>query len=207
MSLLSYGWEQPCLRCGVPDLARHQVTSHPDVEHMADRLAARLEPLCRDRGRMLGVLRVDGRWVAVLSGQAAVPEAFHAAVADVDPAIATLAHDRYEVPGRSLGGHDIRQALGAIPRLTVARPAQWPGCYCAAPKLLSYWMQPTRRAYAIPHRVHMVELWCGAASATRRHGERAASCATCGRVLSTLLCRAPGGGAGSPVRRPPTRRA
>jgi hypothetical protein len=192
MTLPRYGWEHPCLRCGRHDLPHHEITSHPDLEARADRLVAPREPRCRDPGRMLGILSVDGRWVVALSGRAAVPEVFHDRVAEFDPAIATFAHDRYEVPGRSLGGHAIGEVLHRHPRrLTAARPAGWPGCDCAAPKLVSYWTQPTRGAYPVPTRVHLVEVWCGKATARRRHGERALSCATCGKVLSMLLCRAP----------------
>lgn len=190
MPLLRYGWETPCLRCGRHDLASHEVTSHPDVETKADALLALLEPTCRDQGRMLGVLLVDGSWVATLSGGASVPQDFHETVAGFDPTIATFAHDRYEVPSRSLGGHRIIEVFARRGQ-RAGRPAvQGPGCACAAPKLLSYWTQPTSHPYAPPKDVHMVEAWCGKATGTRRHGQRAASCATCGAIMSTLLCRA-----------------
>jgi hypothetical protein len=167
------------------------VTSHPDVEGTADAMLVLLAPLCREQGRMLGVLLVDGKWVVTLSGGASVPEKFHDTVAEFDPHIATFAHDRYEVPARSLGGHRIAEVL-ATRGSAAARPATWgQGCACAAPKLISYWTQPTGRPYVPPKRVHMVEVWCGKASDNRQHGERAFSCATCGAIMPTLLCRAP----------------
>jgi hypothetical protein len=135
-TLLRYGWEHPCLRCGPGAFARypdrHVLSSDEALERHADALAEELRELCGVRGRMLGLLRVGGR------------------------------------------------------------PARWPGCFCAAPKLLSYWMQERPGVRTDPGgECHLVELWCGAPTARRRHGERAWSCATCGRVLATLLCRAP----------------
>jgi len=190
MPLQRYGWETVCRRCRREDLARHEVSSDPEVEAKADALLALLEPHCRNKGRMLGALLVDGRWVVTLSGDANMPEQFHDTVAAFDPLIATFAHDRYEVPARSLGGHSIAEVLG-LNGLVSGRPAPWAnGCACAAPKLISYWTQPTGRPYVPPRRVHMVEVWCGRANGKWRHGERVKSCATCGRIMSTLLCRA-----------------
>jgi hypothetical protein len=190
VSLLSYGWERPCLRCGQLNLAYHQVSSSIEVEATTNELLRLLAPLCRDKGRMLGVLNVDGSWVATLSGGATVPEEFHDTVGGFNPRIMTFAHDRYEVPARSLGGHGIAEVLAGR-GLVAAMPASWPGCFCAAPKLISYWTQATGRPYTAPTRVHMVEAWCGNASTRRQHGERAASCMTCREVMSTMMCRTP----------------
>jgi hypothetical protein len=195
-TLLRYGWEHPCLRCGPGAFARypdrHVLSSDEALERHADALAEELRELCGVRGRMLGLLRVGTRHVVALSGRAAVPEEFHAVVEAYDASFATIAHDRYEVPARSLGGHDIRSTLLGARGLNAGRPARWPGCFCAAPKLLSYWMQERPGVRTAPGgECHLVELWCGAPTARRRHGERAWSCATCGRVLATLLCRAP----------------
>ncbi len=65
-----------------------------------------------------------------------------------------------------------------------------PGCFCAAPKLVSYLTQDSGSQLLPPGRINMIELWCGAASATRKHREVATSCLKCANILPTLMCRA-----------------
>lgn len=202
---MNYAWESRCVRCGGCDDPDHTVSSTPEVERFALELADRLEPLCRDRGRMLGVMKADGEWIVCLSHVASVQWEFIRECEDFDPSISAIAHDWSTVPTRSLGGHDLRALLVPAARgvtwkdmvnVKSSDPRQRPlpiaggaACVCAAPKLVSYLTQDAGADRLPPNSIAMIELWCGAATRTRRHKQFAASCENCRWILPTLMCR------------------
>lgn len=203
---MDYGWETRCLRCGGANDSHHKVSSTPEVERYALRLADHLEPLCRDRGRMLGVMQADGEWIVCLSHVASVDQDFIAACEEFDASISAIAHDWSTVPRRTLGGHDITKLLQpaakgvtwtemvkvtAGPRNRALPLAGGPGCVCAAPKLVSYLTQDAGAEHLPPSSLNMIELWCGAPTRIRRHKQFAASCENCRWILPTLMCRNP----------------
>jgi hypothetical protein len=152
--------------------------------------------------------------VVTLSSVAAVSQDFVLAVDDFAPGMVALAHDWSTVPKRSLGGHDLSaylkpptpstplKAFFKVTEVTGSGPggqraatslplAGGPGCFCAAPKLLSYLTQDAGAASLPPQQLTMIVLWCGLAQGQWTHGALAASCTNCSRILPTLACRAP----------------
>ncbi|MGQ0649676.1 MAG: hypothetical protein ACT4P7_19150 [Gemmatimonadaceae bacterium] len=183
------------------------------MEQVGVELANHLRPLCTSKGRMLGVFLADGEWIVTLSSVAAVSQEFVNAVLDFDPAMSPIAHDWSTVPRRSLGGHDLTSWLHPPTKgapinvfFKVSEPQPPPaqgrkfrhtlplaggeGCYCAAPKLISYLTQDAGAALLPPASVAMIELWCGKAQGNWSHGHLARSCEECKRILPTLACRA-----------------
>ena len=148
---------------------------------------------------MLGVMQADGRWIVCLSGGASVRWPFIRLMRDYDSSIAAIAHDWATVPKRSLGGHDIAHLLvppGPNGRRRFLRRrgggvAGGPGCWCAAPKLVSYLTQDAGSARLPPSRLALFELWCGKSTNRRHHRQPAESCANCRLILPTLMCRNP----------------
>lgn len=57
---MDYAHRFPCHRCGGLNDLHHKVSSTPEVEARANEIADLVEPLCRTRGRMLGVMQADG---------------------------------------------------------------------------------------------------------------------------------------------------
>jgi hypothetical protein len=163
---------------------------------------------------MLGVLLADGEWIVTLSSIAAREYDFVQAVLAFDPAMSPIAHDWSTVPKRSLGGHDLTAFLEpqtpAAPqkaffkvheptppgatrtsRLKGLPLAGGPGCFCAAPKLISYLTQDAGSSLLPPKSIAMLELWCGKSENDWSHAKFAPSCGKCRRILPTLACRAP----------------
>jgi hypothetical protein len=197
---MDYAHRFSCHRCGGGNDLHHKVSSTPDVEARANEIADLLEPLCRTRGRMLGVMTADDRWIVCLSGGASVAWQFIRMMRDYDPSIAAIAHDWATVPKRSLGGHDIGNLLVPLApgghlrhflRQKGGGVAGGPGCWCAAPKLVSYLTQDAGSRRLPPSGLALFELWCGKATGTRRHRQPAESCANCKLILPTLMCRNP----------------
>jgi hypothetical protein len=209
----NYGADGFCLRCNTKGDRHHVISPTPEVERMAERLADRLAPLCKTKGRMLGVMLADGEWVVSLSSIASLEEEFVNAVLELGPMMSPIAHDWSTVPVRTLGGHDIRdllktpaggttwQAIFKVhepapnprepkPRHTLPL-AGGPGCVCAAPKLVSYLTQDAGAASLPPKQIAMLELWCGKSEGSWTHKLPAPSCSKCQRILPTLMCRSP----------------
>lgn len=213
--MMRYGNGWPCVRCNQKDDGAHTLSSTEAVEQFAQELADALAPICRDRGRMLGVMYADGEWIVTLSHIAAVQYDFVRIATQMGPRVSPIAHDWSTVPRRSLGGHDISGFLSTERRNGTwkayfevrsangaPRPegiAGGPHCVCAAPKLISYLTQDAGAHLLPPSEAAMVELWCGAdhrdrtGTVARRHGEIAVSCSNCRKILPTLLCRSSGG--------------
>lgn len=105
--MAAYACECPCLRCRTIGGPHHTIDSTGDLERTSAELADHLEPLCRERGRMLGIMVADGEWIVSLSSVASVSQEFVDAVLDFDPDMSPIAHDWSTVPKRSLGGHDL----------------------------------------------------------------------------------------------------
>ena len=211
--MTTYAGDTACLRCGTTGDIHHIIQSTPEVERIGRALADHLRPLCKTKGRMLGVLIADSEWIVTLSSVAAVSQDFVNAVDDFAPGLSPIAHDWSTVPKRSLGGHDLTsflqtpsptsplkaffkvaepppRALGTTaPRETLPL-AGGPGCFCAAPKLISYLTQDVGAATLPPRHLAMIELWCGASQGKWEHGAFAVSCGNCSRILPTLACRA-----------------
>ena len=212
--MAAYACECPCLRCRTIGGPHHTIDSTGDLERTAAELADHLEPVCRERGRMLGIMVADGEWIVSLSSVASVSQEFVKAVLDFDPDMSPIAHDWSTVPKRSLGGHDLSAWLlppsptaplkgffkvleptaastGTVAARSTLPLAGGPGCLCAAPKLISYLTQDAGAALLPPKSVALIELWCGADYYSRKHGQVAVSCQNCRRILPTLACRAP----------------
>src|SRR5690606_18807116 len=96
--VMDYAHRFPCHRCGGFNDLHHQVSSTPEVEARANEVADLVEPLCRSRGRMLGVMQADGRWIVCLSGGASVRWPFIRLIRDYDSSIAAIAQDWAIVP-------------------------------------------------------------------------------------------------------------
>lgn len=202
---MTYGWETSCLRCGGTNDRDHVISSTPEVEAKALALADHLAPLCQDRGRMLGVMEADGEWIVCLSGSASIFQEFVNAVLAFDPHMSPIAHSWVTVPKRTLGGHDIQKLLrpegkgvtwerGLMVQETGPTRVSLPiaggeGCWCAAPKIISYLTQDVGAQLLPPKEMALIELWCGKAVGERRHKQLAASCDNCRRILPTLMCR------------------
>lgn len=204
---MRYAWESSCLLCGHGNDALHTVSATPEVREFALALADHLEPICADRGRMLGVMKVDHEWIVCLSSVASVQWEFVRECLAFDASIAPIAHDWSTVPTRSLGGRSITHLLkpvangatwadGARVRPANRRQKRLPiaggrGCICAAPKLVSYLTQDAGATNLPPRDIAMIELWCGATLGRRTHRQLAASCENCRGILPTLMCRVP----------------
>jgi hypothetical protein len=149
---------------------------------------------------MLGVMTAGDEWIVCLSGGASVAWEFIRTMLNYDPTVAAIAHDWSTVPKRSLGGYDISKLI-----VPLAPSGQWrhylreagggvaggPGCWCAAPKLVSYLTQDAGSASLPPAKLALFELWCGKATSNRKHRQPAESCPNCRLILPTLMCRSP----------------
>lgn len=199
--VMQYADRFPCHLCGGCNDLNHRVSSTPEVEARAYEIADLVEPLCRSRSRMLGVMTADDQWIVCLSGGASVAWPFIRTMLDYDPSIAAIAHDWSTVPKRSLGGHDISHLLVPLSpsgqlrhflRKKGGGVAGGPGCWCAAPKLVSYLTQDAGSArLSCSSKVALFELWCGKSTSKRHHRQPATSCANCRLILPTLMCRNP----------------
>jgi hypothetical protein len=206
---MDYGSAGECARCNRKGVG-HTVSSNPKVEAMAMTIAQQLEPICRTRGRMLGVMYADGEWIITLSHVAAVQQEFVQIVLGIEGRMSPIAHDWSTIPKRSMGGHDISGLLTPTFKRDAWQSyfsvydgagklreaiAGGPACVCAAPKLISYLTQDAGASRLPPREFSMVELWCGASlvdskgGIARSHKQIAKSCSNCERVLPTLLCR------------------
>src|SRR5690242_2242681 len=93
LAMVTYGKGWPCVRCNGMDDAAHTISSGREVESVGADLADRLRPICQDRGRMLGVMQTDGKWIVTLSSAGAVRWEFVRAVMELGSRFIPLAHD------------------------------------------------------------------------------------------------------------------
>jgi hypothetical protein len=197
---MRYAHEFPCQLCGGMNDTHHVVESSPEAESRALEIASLVGPICEGRGRMLGVMKASGSWIVCLSGGASVEYRFIQLMLDYDPDVAAIAHDWSTVPTRSLGGHDLTKLIKPLQaskewrhylKDSTGGVAGGPGCWCAAPKVVSYLTQDVAGGTLPPTNISMIELWVGKETKTRAHTEFAASCANCRKILPTLMCRKP----------------
>ena len=207
--MISYAGASECLICHKTGGPTHEILTTPETRAFAIDLAGHLRALCEVEGRMLGVLRADGRWIVTLSNSAAQSWNFVRMVSDFSADAIPVAHGWATVPKRSLGGKDVSRyiatqvrhgqsevcfkvdepLLHGSKRSTVASVGGHL-CVCAAPKLISYLTQDAGSYRLPPQELSMVEIWCGADQRHWHHGDIAHSCGFCARILPTLACRA-----------------